>query len=91
MTKEQEVRFFKERPNLLAVFDDDKNGYYRDESIDWYRADKDRCTRITEEKYLKMTPEELEGKLVTGVLAEVDKTEFCDEYQKVVDAHMGEK
>jgi len=38
-----------------------------------------------------MTPEELEGKLVTGVLAEVDKTEFCDEYQKVVDAHMGDK
>ena len=38
-----------------------------------------------------MTPEELEGKLVTGVLAEVDKTEFCDEYQKVVDAHKGDK
>ncbi|MFZ5980480.1 MAG: 2-oxoacid:ferredoxin oxidoreductase subunit beta [Candidatus Zixiibacteriota bacterium] len=39
----------------------------------------------------KMTPEELEGKIVTGVLAELDKTEFCDEYQKLVDAHMGEK
>ena len=39
----------------------------------------------------KMTPEELAGKFVTGVLADIDKTEFCDEYQKVVDAHMGEK
>ncbi|MBN1212494.1 MAG: 2-oxoacid:ferredoxin oxidoreductase subunit beta [candidate division Zixibacteria bacterium] len=38
-----------------------------------------------------MTPEELEGKLVTGVLQDIEKTEFCDEYQKVVDAHRGVK
>jgi len=38
-----------------------------------------------------MTPEELEGKLVTGVLLDIEKTEFCDEYQKVVDAHRGDK
>ena len=38
-----------------------------------------------------MTPEELEGKLVTGVLQNIEKTEFCDEYQKVVDAHRGDK
>ena len=39
----------------------------------------------------KMEPEELEGKLVTGILQDIEKTEFCDEYQKVVDAHQGEK
>ncbi|MDD3731146.1 MAG: 2-oxoacid:ferredoxin oxidoreductase subunit beta [candidate division Zixibacteria bacterium] len=38
-----------------------------------------------------MTPEELEGKIVTGVLKDVDKTEFCDEYQKLVDAQRRDK
>ena len=39
-----------------------------------------------------MSAEDLEGKIVIGTLYEDnDKTEFCDEYQKVVDAHMGEK
>jgi 2-oxoglutarate ferredoxin oxidoreductase subunit beta len=33
-----------------------------------------------------MLPEELEGKLVTGVLQDIQKTEFCEEYQKVVDS-----
>ncbi|UCC45862.1 MAG: 2-oxoacid:ferredoxin oxidoreductase subunit beta [Candidatus Zixiibacteriota bacterium] len=40
-------------------------------------------------KSRKMSPEELEGKIVTGKLHEVDKTEFCDEYQRVVDAVQG--
>jgi 2-oxoglutarate ferredoxin oxidoreductase subunit beta len=35
----------------------------------------------------KMTPEDLAGKYVVGTLHEDNvKTEFCDEYQKVVDA-----
>jgi len=38
-----------------------------------------------------MPPEELEGKIVTGVLKDVDKTEFCDEYQKLVDAQRRDK
>jgi len=41
-------------------------------------------------KAKKMSPEELEGKYVIGALHEDDKTEFCDEYQKIVDAHKGE-
>ena len=42
-------------------------------------------------KAKKMSPEELEDKYIMGVLHRDDKTEFCDEYQKVVDAHQGEK
>lgn len=38
-----------------------------------------------------MTPEELEGKIITGVLKDVDKTEFCDEYQKLIDAQRRDK
>jgi 2-oxoglutarate ferredoxin oxidoreductase subunit beta len=37
----------------------------------------------------KMTPEELKDKIVIGNLHEGDLTEFCDEYQNVVDAQMG--
>ncbi len=39
----------------------------------------------------KLSPEELEGKIIVGVLHEKETTEFCDEYQSVVDAHKGEK
>jgi len=42
-------------------------------------------------KAKKMTAEELQDRFVIGVLHEQDKTEFCDEYQKIVDAHQGEK
>lgn len=42
-------------------------------------------------KAKKMTEEELQDKFVIGVLHRADKTEFCDEYQKIVDAHQGEK
>ncbi len=42
-------------------------------------------------KAKKMAEDELEDKIVIGVLHRADKTEFCDEYQKVVDAHRGEK
>ncbi len=34
----------------------------------------------------KMTKEELEGKYVIGVLHQEEKSEFCDEYQKIIDA-----
>ena len=38
-------------------------------------------------KFKKMSDEEQEGKFSIGLISETDKTEFCDEYQKVVDAH----
>ena len=36
-----------------------------------------------------MTPEELDGKYVIGKLHEVEKTEYCDEYQALVDRQQG--
>jgi 2-oxoglutarate ferredoxin oxidoreductase subunit beta len=43
---------------------------------------------ITTARAKNMTAEELEGKYVIGTLHEDNvKTEFCDEYQKVVDTH----
>ncbi len=36
-------------------------------------------------KAKKMTPEELEGKFIVGVLHEEEKTEFCDVYDQVVE------
>lgn len=48
---------------------------------------KDNAVMVGKAK--KMSPEELEGKYVLGALHEDDKTEFCDEYQKTVDALQG--
>ncbi|MEA3297203.1 MAG: 2-oxoacid:ferredoxin oxidoreductase subunit beta [candidate division Zixibacteria bacterium] len=46
---------------------------------------------VTTTKAAKMSPEELKDKYIIGTLHEDDRTEFCDEYQKVIDAHMGDK
>jgi 2-oxoglutarate ferredoxin oxidoreductase subunit beta len=47
---------------------------------------------VTKAKAAKMSEEELADKYVVGVLHnDKAKTEFCDEYQKVVDAHKGGK
>ena len=46
---------------------------------------------VTTTKAKTMSPEELKDKWILGTLYTDDKTEFCDEYQKVVDAHMGGK
>ncbi|MCK4301657.1 MAG: 2-oxoacid:ferredoxin oxidoreductase subunit beta [candidate division Zixibacteria bacterium] len=46
---------------------------------------------VTVARAKRMSPEELKDKHVIGTLYEDDKTEFCDEYQKIVDAQMGEK
>ena len=51
--------------------------------INWI---KDRA--VTKAKASKMSAEELERKFVIGNLHNIDITEFCDEYQKVVDSHM---
>jgi 2-oxoglutarate ferredoxin oxidoreductase subunit beta len=42
-------------------------------------------------KAKKMTEEELQGKIVIGLLHKTDATEFCDVYQGVVDSVMGGK
>ena len=33
----------------------------------------------------KMSPEQLQGKVLTGVLYKEDKPEYCSEYQKVIE------
>ncbi len=40
---------------------------------------------VTVEKAKTMSPEELKGKLVMGVIQELDFPEYTDEYQKVID------
>ncbi len=36
----------------------------------------------------KMSEEELEGKIVTGIFVDKNKSEFCDEYEKLVQRAM---
>ncbi len=59
------------------------------DAVSMLRNFKDRS--ITQAKAAKLTPEELEGKWILGTLHEDDRTEFCDEYQKVVDAQQKAK
>jgi len=39
----------------------------------------------------KMTAEQLEGKVLTGVLYKEDKPEYCEMYQKVIERAQGAK
>lgn len=53
------------------------------DAVAMLRRYKEQAVSVS--KARKMTPEELEGKIVLGMIHEADKTEFCNEYQKVVD------
>ncbi len=44
-----------------------------------------RDNTVSVAKYDKMTPEEREGKVPTGVIADIDKPEYTAEYQKLID------
>ncbi len=44
---------------------------------------------VTLAKAKDMPPDDLKGKIVMGIMHQVQKTEFCDEYQHVVDVQMG--
>jgi 2-oxoglutarate ferredoxin oxidoreductase subunit beta len=61
----------------------------RGDAVSMLRMFKDKSVPFAKAK--KMSAEDLKDKWVTGVLYEDDKTEFCDEYQAVVDAHLGER
>jgi 2-oxoglutarate ferredoxin oxidoreductase subunit beta len=55
--------------------------------IKWFKENS-----VSVAKAKSLDPEELKGKWIIGKLHEDNETtEFCDEYQKVVDAHLGEK
>jgi 2-oxoglutarate ferredoxin oxidoreductase subunit beta len=36
-----------------------------------------------------MAPEQLQGKIFTGVLYKEDKPEYCEQYQKVIERAQG--
>lgn len=61
----------------------------RGDAVSMMKAFKERS--VTKAKAKNMSDEELAGKWIIGTLHEDDKTEFCNEYQKVVDAQMGAK
>ena len=52
--------------------------------LKWQR---DRAVSI--EKAAGMSEEELQDKIVTGVLHNVDKPEFTEQYQKLIDSFGG--
>lgn len=46
---------------------------------------KQKEITVSAAKAEKMSPEELEDKLITGVLTDVDKPEYCEAYQNIID------
>ena len=52
-------------------------------SVDMLRWQKENA--VTAEKAKNMTREELEGKLVIGLIQELDYPEYTEEYQKIID------
>lgn len=52
-------------------------------AVDMMKWQKDNT--VMQEKAVTMTPEELKGKMVVGVLAHTNYPEFTSEYQKIID------
>jgi len=61
----------------------------RGDAVSMLKWFKDKS--VTTAKASRMQPEELQDKWIVGTLYQDDKTEFCDEYQKLVDARQGAK
>jgi len=59
------------------------------DAVAMIKSFKERAVMLGKAK--KMTEQELEGKIVIGTIHRADKTEFCDEYQRVVDSLKGGK
>ena len=51
--------------------------------VDMFKALKEGS--LTKAQAEKMKPEELEGKIITGVLVDVDKPEYIEEYDKLIE------
>lgn len=51
--------------------------------VDMFKALKEGS--LTKAQAGKMKPEELEGKIITGVLVDVDKPEYIEEYDKLIE------
>ena len=50
---------------------------------------QDNCVDI--KKAAKMTPEELEGKIITGVMSQCKRPEYTAEYDKIIHKAGGDK
>ena len=56
-------------------------------NLDMLKYQRDNAVPLNKAK--DMAPEELEGKIVTGVLHDIEKPEFTDKYQKIIDSLKG--
>jgi 2-oxoglutarate ferredoxin oxidoreductase subunit beta len=52
-------------------------------SVDMFKSLKENS--VTKAQAQKMKPQELQGKIVTGVLIDVDKPEYTDQYEKLLE------
>ena len=60
---------------------------YGPSNLDMLKWQRDHAVSI--EKAAGMSEEELQDKIVTGVLHNVDKPEFTEQYQKLIDSFGG--
>ena len=58
-------------------------------AVDMYNWQKDHC--IDTAKAAKMTPEELEGKVIIGEMSRCDKPEYTDMYMEIIHKCGGDK
>ena len=57
------------------------------DAVTMIKSFKENAVNLSKAK--DMPTDDLKGKIVMGIMHQVQKTEFCDEYQNVVDAQMG--
>ncbi len=76
---------------IIEVLDDCPTTYGRRNKfrsvVDMMKRLKDIAVPVT--AAAKMTPEQLEGKILTGVLHKEDRPEYCEQYAKVIERAQG--
>ena len=60
---------------------------YGSSNLDMLKWQRDHAVSV--EKAAGMSEEELQDKIITGVLHNVDKPEFTEQYQKLIDSFGG--
>jgi hypothetical protein len=75
MNFEELERFENNHPNISVDIDEIKEGQedaflFRDESLEWYKNDKERATRVTIPKLETMTEEDVLRKITGGLKVE---------------------
>ena len=76
---------------VIEILDDCPTTYGRRNKfrsvVDMMKRLKDMAVPVA--AAAKMTPEQLEGKVLTGVLHKEDRPEYCEQYAKVVERAQG--